>query len=120
MHIFMSSSSGNLNTTTGFICFKGTHHKDENNRKGDSSHEMWKLGSSRTGVTDSEDPGKLSSSRQLLDPSNHPAEDRGGPPPSAARQLRHWGCRAVLRGLGARGQWKENWFSRNEVTPAEN
>lgn len=81
MHIFMSSSSGNLNTTTGFICFKGTHHKDENNRKGDSSHEMWKLGSSRTGVTDSEDPGKLSSSRQLLDPSNHPAEDRGGPPP---------------------------------------
>lgn len=63
---------------------------------------MWKLGSSRTGVTDSEDPGKLSSSRQLLDPSNHPAEDRGGPPPLRRPPAQALGVQSSSAGVGGK------------------
>lgn len=44
MDIFMSSSTGNLSKTMGFIiCFKGTSHKDKNSRKGDDGHKMWEV-----------------------------------------------------------------------------
>lgn len=78
----MSSSSGNLATTTGFV-LKAHITKTKIIRKETAAKKCGKLGSSRTGVIDSEDPRKLSSSQQLLDASNHPDEDRGVPPPPA-------------------------------------